>query len=456
MSDPVDERLRSYYQSIQSDAPGRLEARVARALDSAPAPLAARAAWRPAFGLAAVGAAVVIVALVVRGIGPGPTASPSGVIGPSPSPIPTASATPTQGPSVTTTPTAPTPMPSATTTPVRIGLRPTGAMSPVLIQGTATPLADGRVLFAGGMSRATGVPDFPIGNPHPVPYAEVYDPATGQFTQTGSMAEPRVIFTATRLRDGRVLVVGGADQMDGFGNSATAELYDPATGKFAATGSMSIGRAAHTATLLADGRVLVTGGYGGGTSPLASAEIYDPATGKFKATGSMTVARHNHTATLLADGHVLIAGGQTENPSGTLASAEIYDPATGTFNSTGSMTGTRYGQYAVKLADGRILIAGGTGGSGDRPLNTAELYDPTAGKFSRTASMAGAGSAVGALLTDGRVLVVCVSTLSVFDPDSGAFEAAGQLKDDSVASATLLPGGRVLLVASDYPQLFQP
>jgi hypothetical protein len=111
MSDPVDERLRSYYQSIQSDAPGRLEARVARALDSAPAPLAARAAWRPAFGLAAVGAAVVIVALVVRGIGPGPTASPSGVIGPSASPIPTASATPTQGPSVTTTPTAPTPTP---------------------------------------------------------------------------------------------------------------------------------------------------------------------------------------------------------------------------------------------------------------------------------------------------------------------------------------------------------
>jgi deoxycytidylate deaminase len=328
-------------------------------------------------------------------------------------------------------------------------------MQPVLVQATATRLADGRVLIAGGMSRDTGNPAAPLGMPHPVGLAEIYDPATGMFTKTGSMAAPRVMYTATLLLDGRVLVAGGADQMDGFGNLATAELYDPSTGKFTATGSMSIGRAEHTAALLTDGRVLVAGGYGGGTSPLATAEIYDPATGRFTKTGPMTVARRNHSAMLLGNGRVLIAGGQTENPSGTLASAEVWDPASGKFTPTGSMTTGRYQQFAAQLPDGRVLVGGGIGGPGDKVLSSAEVYDPSSGKFTRTGAMSGSGQAVGTPLADGRVLVACTFSLSIYDPSTGAFKSAGTV-DPSAESTTLLLDGRVLLLASDRPQLFVP
>ena len=134
------------------------------------------------------------------------------------------------------------------------------------------------MLIAGGMHTPKGGDVAIKGS-----LAEIYDPVTQKFTPTGSMADERVYFTATLLGNGRVLVAGGADLMDGIDNLATAELYDPATGEFTRTGSMAQGRAAHTATLLSDGRVLIAGGYGGGTSPLSSTEIYDPATGKFTA-----------------------------------------------------------------------------------------------------------------------------------------------------------------------------
>ena len=167
---------------------------------------------------------------------------------------------------------------------------------------TATVLLDGRVLVAGGNNTSGNLAS-----------SEIYDPTTGKFTPAGSLVTARTRNTATLLPDGRVLVVGGSTCGGSCSSLATAELYDPTTGNFTATGSMGVARVGQTATLLANGRVLVAGG------GFASAELYDPTTGKFTPTGSLGIARGNNTATLLLDGRVLIAGGDT-------MSAELYQP----------------------------------------------------------------------------------------------------------------------------------
>jgi uncharacterized protein (DUF2147 family) len=251
-----------------------------------------------------------------------------------------------------------------------------------------------------------------------------------------------------------VLIAGGIDQLDGYGNLKTAELYDPATGKFKPTGSMSVGRANQTATLLKNGRVLITGGTN--SIGLASAEIYDPATGKFSKTGSMTVARQDHAASLLADGRVLVAGGTANGatgPFGVLASAEVYDPATGKFKATGSMAARRDGPAAAALADGSVVIVGGTD-QNSKSLNSAEIYDPSTGKF----HAAGAGipdtatSRTATLLADGAVLTIgrtSGGTLSAafYDPAHNGFVGAGTSKlAAGCQTATLLPSGKVLLL----------
>jgi hypothetical protein len=144
----------------------------------------------------------------------------------------------------------------------------------------------------------------------------------------------------------------------------------------------------HSATSLANGSVLIAGGPGGVSNALTALlvpQLYDPASGQFTTTGSMSATRYNHTATLLADGKVLIAGGDGSSGE-TLDSAELYDPATGRFSLTGSMITGRSQHTATLLADGKVLIAGGFGSSGDA-LAAAELYDPASGRFSLTGSM---------------------------------------------------------------------
>src|SRR5450759_2479343 len=248
----------------------------------------------------------------------------------------------------------------------------TGSMTTARSYYTATLLADGRVLVAGGGEQGAG---------YGIASAELYDPKTGTFRPTGSMSTPRVLHTATSLADGRVLVAGGDDGTEG--GLASAELYDPTTGTFTLTGSMETPRQNDTATLLSDGRVLVAVGaafhaYGLplGHGPLASAELYDPKTGTFSATGSTFVA-DNCTATLLSDGRVLFAGG--DDGLASLSSAHLYDPSNGTFNSIGSMTTGREGHTATLLSDGRVLIAGGQSAGNTKsgtPFASAELYQP--------------------------------------------------------------------------------
>ena len=194
------------------------------------------------------------------------------------------------------------------------------------------------------------------------------------------MNTPRVNHTATSLQDGRVLVVGGGDE--GYASVRSAELYDPATGSFSPTGSMKNRRWLHTATLLQDGRVLIAGGRSPKDSTYASVEVYTPGSGTFTSTGSMLASRKSHTATLLPDGRVLVSGGEEQNdigiPGKTLSSTELYDPATGKFTANASMGDRRSGQTATSLDDGRVLVAGGSyiADAGGIRLTSAVLYQP--------------------------------------------------------------------------------
>ncbi|SDD45768.1 Galactose oxidase, central domain [Cupriavidus sp. YR651] len=257
---------------------------------------------------------------------------------------------------------------------------------------SANLLPDGRILVAGGFGDA---------GRNPLSSAELFDPVGGNWSQTGSLGQQRDSHTATLLRDGRVLVAGGEGQGSSKGALSSAELYDPATGTWSPTGSLGQAREQHTANLLPDGRVLVAGGEGIGGDALSSAELYDPVTGTWSPTGSMSQARNAYAAAQLADGRVLVVGGSDGKKA--LATAELYDPATGTWSMTGSLRQARDFHTATRLTSGRVLVAGGIDG---RDLFVSELYDPATGSWSQVGSLEQMREQhTATLLADGRVLV---------------------------------------------------
>ncbi len=275
---------------------------------------------------------------------------------------------------------------------------------------TATLLADGRVLVAGGSTVSTAAAKGYTNNTT----AEIYDPVANTWTPAATMSVARSHHTATRLPDGRVLVIGGENASYLVG--ATAEIYDPATDIWSPTPLPPMAaRSQHTATLLPNGQVLVAGGFDielGLLTPLNTSELYDPAAGTFTATaiytttGSGTSAvttstpttlaftHAGHTATLLPDGHVLVAGGGNTQ-------SELYDPTTQTWTATGSLAATHTLGAATLLPDGQVLVVGGT----QSALPSAERFDPATGTWTATAAMLVVpGSATATTLQDGSVL----------------------------------------------------
>ncbi len=305
--------------------------------------------------------------------------------------------------------------------PATRGFALTGGLLTGRSRHTATLLQTGKILIAGGIDK----------DGKPVRAAELYDPASGRFLATGNMLEGRYDHTATLLANGKVLITGGGTTTRGVTNTDTAELYDPASGTFSHTGTvtryydttsekffykgeMNAAHAMHTATLLPNGEVLIAGGMDADGKTQAIAEIYHPASGKFRPAGSMNLARREHRATLLQNGQVLITGG-LDAQERILAVAELYDPATGKFALTTeafphtgtAMTDVRCEHIASILPNGQVLIAGGSDTNGT--LATAELYDPAQGTFTCVGGRsAGPISLCNQSMTDFRIYALAV------------------------------------------------
>ncbi|HUB98964.1 MAG TPA: kelch repeat-containing protein [Solirubrobacterales bacterium] len=309
-------------------------------------------------------------------------------------------------------------------------LEPTGSLLTERYKAAAAPLPGGDVLVVGGLHHI----GFTTAS-ESLASAEVYDGASGEFSATGSMAVSRMDPAAAPLPDGRVLVVGGQIWGGGGTPLASAEIYDPETGEFSATDSMAVARFGAMAAPLPDGRILVAGGYGEGT--LSSAEIYDPESEEFSPTDSMASRRGMGIAATLPDGSVLIvARGGGENAVRT----EIYDPVTETF-SLGPETARPYGGAGGTLDDGTVLLFTEFTRSEMGPLKTTEEYGPVTEAFAGTGLDLDVNRPAVAPLPGGRMLIAGGSS-----DDAKAFEGQAivpfaEIYDPSASEAPGASGG---------------
>ena len=201
---------------------------------------------------------------------------------------------------------------------------------------------------------------------------ELYDPATGTWTNAGNINNARARHTSTLLPDGRIFIAGGSA-------SPSVEIYDPVSETSTTVGDLNTARTQHTATLLLNGKVLVVAGRDGTNNASGSAELCDPASGTCVNTGSL-IPRDQHKATLLPDGKVLVTGGLDITFNST-ASAQLYDPASGTWRDTHRMNTARMYHTSTLLLNGKVLVAGGAERDTLFPSATAELYDPVNGTW---------------------------------------------------------------------------
>ena len=275
--------------------------------------------------------------------------------------------------------------------------------------------------------------------------------------QVATMRTARAAHTATALPSGQVLVVGG--MADGGGSVASVELLDPGTNTVQELGSLAERRAGHTATLLGDGRLLIAGGYNG--EYLESLEVFEPSAKRFRPAGSLVEGRSGHTATLLPDGRVLFAGGVGRGWT-FLRSAELYDPRTGRSEPVDPMNVPRESHTATLLADGRVLVIGGHSGRRQNMAvyASAELFSSRTRRFEAAGTLATARHKHDAIkLADGRVLViggadrtdrVDYATTEIYSPRTATFERGPSMANRRykiAGTSILLPNGDVLVTS---------
>ncbi|MGH9767201.1 MAG: kelch repeat-containing protein [Blastocatellia bacterium] len=311
-------------------------------------------------------------------------------------------------------------------------------------QHIAIQLLNGKLLVAGGRN-ASGA----------LGAAQLYDPATGSWSDTGGLGAARYGHAAVLLQSGKVLVAGGRDTSGNY--LASAELYDPASGSWAATGSLATGRSRATLTLLRttpssspNGKALIVAGEGAGGASLRTAELYDPVSGSWSPASGLNEARREHTATLLANGRVLVAGGLNGGVEARVA--EIYSPITNSWSGAGLLRTARSRHTATALVDGRVLVAGGE--NAGAPIAGAELYNPSTNVW---LDVLGAlsqprRSHSATLLANGKVLVAggfgttALGSFQIFDPARQTWSGVSNLANARANhTATLLANGAVLL-----------
>jgi N-acetylneuraminic acid mutarotase len=338
---------------------------------------------------------------------------------------------------------------------------PTGSMGIARSGHTATLLRSGRVLVAGGwraFQTVAGTASSATAS------AEVYDPTTGTWSLTGSMKTVRAFHTAALLPSGKVLVAGGRGPATDTSELVTsAELYDPDTGRWTETGGMRAGGDFSTGVVLRSGGVFVSGGgaapwFRKNGDPTSDAELYDPASGAWSAIGGSRVEPFG-SATLLGSGKVLVVGGNQR--------AQLYDPITGAWKPTADMTGIREWHTATLLLSGEVLVAGGDEVY-PHPISSAEIYDPVTDRWTPTSSMAAPTlGANAALLPSGEVLVAgggtgtdrmgSRATMELYDPATARWTAPGAMEvPRSHFTATVLRSGALLLVGGEGEGARQP
>lgn len=314
----------------------------------------------------------------------------------------------------------------------------------------AVDLADGRVLLVGG------------GSPSPLPWAntELFDPASGTYAPAGELSTGRRAPALVSLPDGSVMSFGGESSTSSFEVATRVEQWDPVALAWSVRGNTLCNRSRHTATRLADGRVLLVGGEAfGGPLAARAAEIWVPGQGARPLAGALGRHRAAHTATLLADGRVLLVGGYDPVQGGLVEAAELFDPATETFAATGPLGEPRCYHAAVRLPDGCVWVAGGEVDA-VTVRASVERFDPVTGAWSRGGDLGLARTELRALLLGTAQILVAggivlggaaTDRVELWDLRTGTARtvAAPMPSPRSGHSLHLLPDGRVVGFGGD-------